>query len=192
MLVSVMQYREITGDSETATAEVERVLTEAQGLLEGELRRPLEQQSYTETLVLLSDPRTGVALAFPTVTPIVSVDGDLSHVNGVIYGATPTSSPFVDAFAGPPTTTTITYVAGFDPEEDDPTSRFYTPRQIVRDIAWCAKALLAPLDAPSTVMAGATSVSVGDVSVTFGDEQAPGEVGVRWSCGSLEWKRRSV
>lgn len=191
MLVSVMTYREITGDSETASAEVERVLAEAQGLLEDELERPLEQGTFTELLLLSPDPVTGVAMCFPRVTPVVSVEGGFRHQHGVIYGATPTSIPSVDLSATPPPVAEVTYTGGFDPAETDPTVEDYLPRYIERDIAWAAWQLLQPSQAVgSQVPAGATAVRVGDVAVNFAEPQRPGETGISWSRQTLRWKRR--
>lgn len=190
MLVSVMTYREITGDSETATAEVTRVLTEAQQLLEDDLERPLEQASFTESLLMVPDPVTGVAMVFPRVTPIISVDGGLSFQDGVIYGPTPTSSPSFDAFGSPPTVAEVTYTGDFDPDETDSSEPDYVPRYLTQDVAWAAWQLLQPSTATSEIPSGATSVRVGDVAVTFDGPQHPGATEIRWSRQTLRWKRR--
>lgn len=190
MLVSVLDYREITGDTATASGEVERVLVEAQGLLEDELERPLEQDTFTERLPIVPDPVNQVAQVFPRVTPIISVDGGLTHEQGVIYGASPTSVPGFGSWGSPPMMAEVTYTAGFDPDETDPNEVDYLPRYIQRDIAWAAKALLEPTPELSGVPAGATSVRSGDQAVTFDKGYRPGQTAVVWSTQTLRWKRR--
>src|SRR5690606_23367100 len=134
MLVSVMTYREITGDSETASAEAERALAEAQGRLEDELERPLEQGTLPALLLLTPGPVTGGATRFPPAAPLLSVQGGRRHQHGVIYGAPPTTIPSVGLSATPPPAAEVTYTAGFDPAQTHPTAEDYLPRYIERDI----------------------------------------------------------
>jgi hypothetical protein len=191
MIVSILSYREITGDSETASAEVERVLLESQALLEDDLERGLEQVSRTETLRIIPHDVTGVSMVFPSVTPIITVDGGFQHQDGVVYGALPVSIASFDVFSTPPQVATVTYLAGFDPDETDTQQPDYVPRYIRYDIAWAAWQLLQPSQvAASQIPAGAISVKSGDQAVTFKDPIRPGDLGISWSRQTLRWKRR--
>ena len=92
-LVSVDRYQLITGDTDSATAQVEAAIADAAALLADELGWPgVLLDDYTETLPLAQDPYTGVLIAFPTVRPVHSEADGLTVRDDVIFGASPTST----------------------------------------------------------------------------------------------------
>lgn len=187
VLVSVDRYQVITGDTDSATAQVETAIGDAADLLADELGWPgVILDDYTETLPLAQDPWTGVLIAFPTVRPVHSEAEGLTVRDDVIYGATPASSPFFGT-ASPPLAADLTYSAGWDAAG---TGRAKTPAAVERDVAWVAHMLLHPADRPQ-VPAGATQVRLGDAAITLAAPAAPGTLGVVWSKATRAWRRRS-
>lgn len=188
VLVSVDRYQVITGDTDSATAQVETAIGDAADLLADELGWPgVVLDDYTETLPLAQDPWTGMLMAFPTVRPVHSEAEGLTVRDDVIYGATPASSPFFGT-ASPPLAADLTYSAGW---ASDGTGRARTPAYVERDVAWVAHLQLHPADR-AQVPAGATSVQLGDARVSFDGPQAPGAAGIVWSRGTRAWRRRSA
>lgn len=102
--------------------------------------------------------------AYPTSTPITDYDGP--HTEVAISG-----------LSGP--TATVTYVGGWEAEAE-------TPWSIRKDIAWNAWRLLHPSQVPP----GASSVRVGDVSVTYDGRTHTAEL--PWSEATMRWRRRAV
>lgn len=188
MLVSIARYRDITGDESSASGVVEGALVDAQALLEEELRRPLETDTRTERCRVFGEARG--ATVYPSATPITSVTSPsgASVVGHAVLGGSAVSGPpyFLtdpDGFAE------VTYVGGYDPNasagDDD-----YLPVTLQRAIAWAAKALVSPSDF-AAVPAGATSASVGDVSLTWGPGGSPGQGEVVFSSRLVRrWRRR--
>jgi hypothetical protein len=191
-VLSVLSYREITGDSETASAEVERVIGDAQALLEDELIRPLDLKTRTEQMRLIREDRTGIGMCFPKVTPLISEANGLLCQGGIIWGTTPDSTPIFDWIGAPPLVATLTYTGGFDVDETDSEAATYVPPYIRYDLAWAAWQLLQPLTGtPSGFPTGAIQVHSGDQSVTFKDPvSAASDRRISWSCNTLAWKRR--
>lgn len=188
VLVSVDRYQVITGDTDSATAQVETAIADAGRLLADDLGRPdILYGTHTETLQLWPHPQTGVAQAYPSVVPVHSESTGLEVRDDVIYGASPDSSPSLDAYGAPPTAATLTYTAGW---KADGTGRAKTPGLVERDLAWCAHALLRP-SATTRIPAGATQVKLGDAAVTFASPQTPGAAGIVWSKATMRWKRRT-
>lgn len=153
-LVTVEQYRALTGDNTTDRTVVAEQLRAAQQLVEEYLRRPLELAERTERMRLYD--LDGTWTAFPKATPVLSATG-YTIVGAGLVGATPdvVGGPFArtaDPFA------TITYTGGWSPVT--------LPLTVAREIAQTARALIAASTA--TVPAGATSVRVGDLAVTYG------------------------
>lgn len=103
-------------------------------------------------------------VAFPSTTPVTAFDG--AH----------TTEAIIDV-AGP--TVTVTYTGGWVDEGDIPWS-------IRKDIVWNAWRLLHPSQVPS----GASTIKVGDVSVTYNSEAQAAEL--PWSEATMRWRRRSV
>jgi len=187
-LVSVDRYQLITGDTDSATAQVEAAIGDAAALLADELGWPgVILDDYTETLPLAQDPYTGVLIAFPSVRPVHSEAEGLTVRDDVIFGASPTSTTFYGVGA-PPAATELTYTAGWSATGD---GRARTPAYVERDVAWVAHLQLHPADR-AQVPAGATSVQLGDARVSFDGPQAPGAAGIVWSRGTRAWRRRSA
>ena len=188
VLVTVERYQLLTGDSDTATARVEDAIADAGRLLADDLGRPdILYGTHTETLQLWPHPQTGVAQAYPSVVPVHSESTGLEVRDDVIYGASPDSAPSLDAYGAPPTAATLTYTAGW---KSDGTGRAATPAGVESDVVWAAYRLLRPAEQVS-VPVGATSVRLGDASVTYATPRQPGTVGVSWSRPTLAWRRRS-
>lgn len=170
MLVTTARYRDITNDNDSPSAVVENALADAQALLEEELRRPLEADTRTERCRIF--PETRGATVYPAATPIASVSSPsgASVVGHAVLGGTAGPPYFLtdpDGYA------TVTYIGGYDPTavtgDDD-----LLPRTLERAIAWAARALTAP-DAFANVPSGATSATVGDVSLTWGPGGSPAQ-----------------
>lgn len=178
MLVSVATYREITGDTDSATARVETALEEAEALLVDELGRGLETATVTERLLVDSYGRV-----FPTRTPVTAATGLTVASTAMLEDASPDGGPFSSTEHA-----TVSYTGGLDPDETDPTAATFVPRYMRRDIAWAAYHLLRPADALS-MPAGATSVRLGDAAIT-GKASAPSTNGVVWSRQTLRWRVR--
>jgi hypothetical protein len=190
MLVTWTRYKTITGDRAGASAEVEEALLDAQGLLEDALSRSIERADYTEDLPLVSDPETGTLACFPTVYPVHSTaNGDLVRFN-TVYGVGPTATPVSPGDFGLifPLVVTLTYNAGWDATVTDRTDPAFLPRDVERDIAWAAHTLLNP-SLSSAIPTGAKSATSGDVSITYDRAQSSATLGIRWSPGTLSWRR---
>lgn len=170
--VTVHGYRVRTGDRDTDTLEVTGALVEAESLMEEELRRLLPLESRTEVMRIFRDGRV-YPKAYPvTVSTTLTIDG-----RSLVY-ASPDSNPFLGLFLSIERDPhivprmTVVYTGGFDA-----TTFPITLRNALYDIARGLAAERVP------VPVGARSISVGDVSVTFGssddtgsalDELAPG------------------
>lgn len=193
MICTYRRYVTLTGDTTSASAEVEQALTDAQGLLEDALSRPLDYATYTETLPLVPDPNTGWFMSFPTVFPVAYSSDGLFVQFDTIYGGSPISSPITpgDFLGIVPPTASLTYVAGFDGAQTDRTQRNFVPPSVERDIIWAAYHLLRPALALA-VPVGMKSATSGDVSATFSGAQFPNTFGVNWSRQTMQWKRRTM
>ena len=167
MLIAIARYREITGDTTSASAVVETAIDDAQALLEDQLRRPLEQAARTERLRVFADGRV-----YPRATPIISAQAGADIYGNAIVDGTPEGT-----FLEPDDFAEVTYTGGYDPAETDLSAVDYVPVELQRAVAWAAYAILRPADGLQAP-AGARSATVGDVSVTFGPggAAAPGEV----------------
>lgn len=170
-LLDVPTYRRLTGDSATADAAVTPALVDAQRLVEEYLRRPLERAERTEQLRVyrLSDGRTGV---YPSATPISAVPAGFV-VEGVAVLGEGLLSGFTPWLGSEREHVTLTYTGGFVAAT--------LPLTIAREIARLAQQLTQPVAAAP---AGAKSVRVGDVAVTYatptgGGVDAPGRLALR-------------
>lgn len=187
-VVTIARYRDITGDETSASAVIEDALVDAQALLEEDLRRPLGTGTRTERCRIFAEARG--AAVYPAATPIASVSSPsgTSIVGHAVLGGTPLTGPpyFLtdpDGFA------TVTYVGGYDPTAVAGDAD-YLPVTLQRAIAWAAKAIIDP-DAFAPVPAGATSASVGDVSLTWGPGGSPAQGEVTFSPSLVRrWRRR--
>jgi hypothetical protein len=167
--VTVAGYRLRTGDETTEAPDVTGALAEAQTPLEEELRRDLALQERTESMVIDCDGRM-----YPKAWPITACA--TNTIDGrTLLGGTPDVDQWLGliGYDGPATRrATITYTGGFDAD-----TLPVTLRNAIYDLARAdlADAALLPV--------GASSVSVGDVSVSYTagdgtggalDEQVPG------------------
>lgn len=185
MLLETQTYRDITGDTTSASAAVASAASAAQDLLEEELRRPgyLESQERSEVCILAPD-----GTLYPTATPITSISGGYEVVDDVVYGAVPDVASFtglIDTSVSPKRAT-ITYTGGY--------TAGTVPECILRDLAWVTYAILNAQTAAqgAAVAVQAQSVRVGDVAVTYGasGQSAASLTGVRWSDATLRYKDR--
>lgn len=180
MLISIARYREITGDSTTASAVVETAIEDAQSTLEDRLRRPLEQAARTERLRVFPDGRV-----YPRATPIISAAAGADIYGNAIVDGTPAGT-----FLEPDDYAEVTYTGGYDPAETDLSAVDYVPVELQRAVAWAAYGILRPTDGPQAPP-GATSVTVGDVSVTYGPGGAPAAGEVEFDRGLIRrWRWR--
>lgn len=185
MLVTVVSYRRITGDDATAASAVSARIEEAIAALEDVLERPLEEDERTERLYPTRDGRL-----WPKAVPIVD-PGDYQADGNALRSTAPfpwsgfgTSIDYLD----------VTYTGGLVERSANPDATNRLPEYMERDIAWAAHRLEhAP--APGQYPAGATSVSLGDASISFGQGGAPAGVDVldgMWSRRTLAWRHRVV
>lgn len=188
MLLTTTYYRQLTGDETTAATAVASAASAAQELLEADLARIgyLESAERTETLPLLDD-----GTLYPTALPITAVDGGLDWFDGVVYGAVPDIPSFTGLIeATQPRRVALTYTGGYT----DATC----PEPILRDLAWVAYALIhgvsARQAAASSASAGATSVRLGDVAITWpaggSAAGAATRLGVVWSPATMAYRSR--
>lgn len=181
-LVTTALYQSLTGDTDSATADVALALVSAQKIVEEYLRRPLANEERTETV------RFSGGRLYPKATPITEAPDGITIVPGsrALVGASPDGGPFWPAVGDStyPASATITYTGGYTAST--------LPRTIAAVISSLAYQLLHVTD-DSEVPAGATSVSVGDVSVSFGDGTDPGvELNAAQRQSIKPWRRRFV
>lgn len=148
MICDVDTYRRITHDNDTADADVELALADAQAFLEDETERGFELAERTEVLHYSAD-----GYVYPSTTPIVSVS---APANSTIDGGRVRTGSHLSVSIGSSDTATLTYTAGYAEGE--------FPRHLVSLVARLA---YAGLPHTSNVPEGATSVTVGDVSYTI-------------------------
>ena len=157
--VSVDGYRVHTGDRTTAGTVVSGALVEAEELLGDALRRDLALAERTASCPIYPDGR-----CYPPAWPIT--DGGTLDVDGrALLGATADTGTFVAFSPVAPTRATVTWTGGFD----DGTTGTRLPVTLRHALYDLAKALCEDV---SPVPVGATAVSVGDVSITYGGRGA--------------------
>lgn len=174
MLVSVSVYQVATGDTSTAASAVSANLAEAQELVEEHLDRWLESSERTETLIVRHR-----GLVYPRAMPVTAVAatsdaaGDIVHSG---FGVRLTSSPeqlvALSDLATPryddttATTADLTYTGGY--------TSATLPATLRRALCRLAYALgQAPTyHGGGTSPAGATSLSLGDASISWGANRA--------------------
>lgn len=185
MILTREYYQLITGDA-TSPAQFASAASAAQELLEDELGRRgrLELAERTEPCDVYPD-----GTIYPQATPILSVVGGALVHDDVVYGASPDSNLFTGFFPGPdPSIVTLTYTGGFDSVS--------APECMRRDLAWVTYAILRPAAvAGLSNFVGASSVSVGDVSVAYGQGGAvagASVTGVVWSDATLRYREQAA
>lgn len=154
-LVTVERYQAITGDTTTGEEVVEGRLDRAQRKVEDYLRRPLASAERTERVLLRYRPSgvlAGTYAAYPKVTPVTEVADGLTIDGSAVLGASGTWLSWWDEgdqYAE------ITYTGG------------WTAGSLPETIAESICLLARDLSLVRAVPAGATSVAVGDASVSF-------------------------
>jgi hypothetical protein len=146
----------------------------AADLLADALDRELESAERTETLWPTRD-----GMLWPTCVPITACTSHTIDGDGLKYGAYG-GTPWPDETEAQ----SVTYTGGWVERATNPTATNRLPAYIEADIAFAAQALIGP---PAQFPAGATSVRLGDASVTFGPDGAP-----RNGVDSVKWSRRTL
>ncbi len=152
-------YRTVTKDTTSADADIIQALADATRLAEDVCNRTLGQATYSESLRVYRDGKV-----YPTATPLVSVMSPVSAgvlIQGAgIHLGTSFTAPMVTVagFGGAiPPQTTVVYVGGY--------TAATLPVTLGRALARIAWHMLHPVILDG-VPAGATSVHVGDTSVS--------------------------
>lgn len=189
MIVTVSTYRQTTGDTDGWDANVSARLEDAQERLEEALDRPLEAIERTEVLRLYQDGSLSPRAVPITAATGWTIDGDrliLQYPNALgKLSFWPQLGP------------SVTYTGGWVERTANPSAANRLPLCISDDLCWAAWRLLHPLN-PVVLAAfipGATSVQLGDASVSFGPGGPPavdsrGMTAIRWSAKTLRYRYR--
>jgi hypothetical protein len=178
-VVTVAEYRALTGSAAGTDAAVQAALDETEALVAEYLRRPLAEAERTETLVVRAD-----GTVWPSATPVESVSepagaavqgGTLIEVGGTAFGPY-----FVTEGPWPGAKATVTYVGGW--------SSATLPATVRRAIVTAAKAALEGDTLALAARGPVTAEAVGDVSRSYaapvggGGSALPAGVvqGLRW------------
>lgn len=179
MLITEDYYRQVTGDQATNDVEIAERIDAATIWLAEELDRGLYLDEYTETLVVHPDRRV-----YPRAWPVAEIttpggaEIDPEMDGRAIRFVDPDDQTFGLGYSGraaPRPVATVTYTGGYASTVQNGAE---IPPPLGRCIAQLAYALYTP--AAVGVMAGATSVRLGDAAVTFArpasglDELVPG------------------
>lgn len=161
-LLTYERYVTLTGDTTTASAAVEAAIPEAEVAVAEYLGRHLELGEYTDRLYIDVDGRV-----YPKAIPVASVPASATYQvwdNLTLSYVTPTFDFLVewptmgDGYLENQPRADVTYTGGWTADT--------APQKVLRAIARAAWRLANP--APmEDAGAGATSMSVGDVSVTY-------------------------
>lgn len=172
-LLTYARYVALTGDTSTAVTAVEAAIVDAEKAVTDFLRRPLALDWYSHELQVHQFGRVHVK-----AVPLVSIPASATYVmedtrtiRGVVRDSMAGPIGFAEVqewldedygySTGYPELfgkATVLYFGGWTAES--------VPYNVERAIAWCALSCANPGASP--VPAGATSVHVGDVSVSFG------------------------
>lgn len=151
--VTVAGYRVRTGDSDTEASAVTGALVDAERLIEDELRRNIPLEERAEKMRI----RDHYGRMYPKAWPITLCTSNAIEGNRILLGGVPDLAQFTALISTQlPLYSTVTYTGGFDAD---------TLPIILRDAVYdLARGLIGD---PAPVPIGATSVSVGDVSVAL-------------------------
>lgn len=163
-LLTYARYQSLTGDTVSASAVIETQIEVAEREIERFLNRPLAHGSYVDELTVYPSGR-----AYPRAVPLTSVPvtagyqiEDTVTVRGVAFWASShVGSGWADGWSGYAETSgraTVQYSGGW--------TAVTVPLAVERAIALVAFALAHPQ--VSAAPPGATSLKVGDVSVSYG------------------------
>lgn len=163
ILVTYARYRNLTGDLVTDAATVSARVEDATHLIEEALDRELDSESRTETMRIYPD-RRAYPQAWPVTTAPTGAEVDTVTEARAIRDVSPDDVAFgvFQSFPNEPHAT-LTYTGGYT--QHDGTTPI--PHTLERAIADLAHALIFPAKTP----VGATSLRLGDASVTFGRSQ---------------------
>jgi hypothetical protein len=156
-LVTYLRYVELTQDTTSASVDVNTQLEIAQELVTDALGRTLESTEVTEDLRVYVN-----GTVYPTVTPVTVAPTDVTiKRNG--YTLTGVASDYFDAttdLVNNYPEATITYTGGWTSST--------VPVSVARCIASLAQALLVG-NTTASLGSGASSIKVGNVSISYGD-----------------------
>lgn len=144
MLVSLATYRSLTGDLDSYDGKVSECLLLAQSEIERLTSRKFEEGQYTEALPV------HLARVYPSATPIASVSspsGSTIEGTAIVVGET-----WLTGYSQ-----VVVYIGGYDEDE--------VPLELQRLVAELARRLVT-MDTAFVAPIGATSVKVGDISIT--------------------------
>jgi len=161
-VVSLADYRRLSGDRDSYDGDVEAALADAQNLLESRTSRFFDKGDYTEELVVSSS-----GWVYPSAYPIYFVAGqDASVIDGASVRAWGLSNTSGYNWDDQTVKVIVSYNGGYENETAP-----YELKQLIVDIA-------NKIAVPQTTEAprGATSVRSGNVAVTYGGAGAGREV----------------
>lgn len=157
-IVTLAEYRTITKDTVTPDADATGAITEAQELVEAYLKRPLDAAVRTEQCLVYPKNRL-----YPLATPIASVTspGGGSIVNGEYIRGVAVIPALLEWDETSPgfNYVSVTYTGGY--------TSITAPRPLKRAVAELACAIAQSSIPGGQYPVGATSVSLGDASVSF-------------------------
>ena len=156
-VVTIDQYRLVTSDGASDDAMVQENLDQIEALVGDYLGRPLELTQRTEDCIVYSKGRL-----FPLATPIISVaePTGLTNRDGFrLDGATPFYDFLIETLTLDYERVSVTYTGGWDSTT--------IPATLKRTIARLAMRLIQSGVTGSQFPVGATSVSLGDASISF-------------------------
>ena len=156
-VVTHSQYRQITRDYETSEADVSANLDIVEAIVEDYLKRPLAAVQRTEECLVYAGSRL-----YPLATPILSVSSPAAaviHRELYLTGVTPLADFLIEESSLEPDYVTVTYVGGW--------TSLTIPDAMARMIARLAQQLERATVSSSQFPVGATSLSLGDASISF-------------------------
>lgn len=170
MIVTEARYRVITLDTTSETVVVSGALVDAQGMVEDELRRPLDRVvDTTERLTIYRCPDHRLR-AMPRRYPVVAVPAGATYQveNGASLIDVATDDPWLSNHT--PNTASLTFTAGWLPA-DDPTAATYpdqvVPHRIEMAVAQIARGMICQNAVAVASMGPISQAQVGDVQVVF-------------------------
>jgi len=172
-IVTIAVYRSVTGDTTTASGTVQTWLDDTEQELAEYLDRPLYFDG-TERVRINVERRGPVV--YPRATPILD-GGTLTVAGNALVGASPVDDPFSTS---DPAYAEVTYEGGW--------TAATLPRAIRNDVCWAVRQAVRGEAARLPV--AATSVSLGDASVSFGGTGVPDQGDARWSRQTRRYRRR--
>lgn len=185
MLVTIDRYRAITGDRTTPAVDFANALDDAVDRLEERLDRKLASAQRTERMF----PTRDWSL-WPHATPVTAVPNGWTADGDRLFRSDGFGFP-VDFNSWPNTGVDVTYTGGWVERTANPSVANRLPAFIEADLAWAAYQLVRPARAAAAldVPEGATSISLGDASVSYGPK---GAVATAPAEGRIKWSRRTL